>query len=150
MKFLNLFKKKHTGAIAPEFRRYSAPPMPKVAPCKEEDEFPDFDTLCNTAKDAKAKRKEKCFSDLINSISSQMKDNAARGLFETSMVVRQSSCLALDLSSPTSTDCQSIRDYIISKDSRFSVDIEPLDDLFKRRWLKEDGVHIIVKWDDIS
>ena len=146
---INPFKKvtRTGGAVTPEFRRFTPPPMPKVAPCKKEDEFPDFDTLCNTAKDAEAKRKEKCFSDLINSISSLMKDNAARGLFEASQVLRQSSYPYLDLSNPNSADCQHVIDYIASKDNRFSVDIEPLDGLYKERWLKEDGVHIVIKWD---
>lgn len=145
---INPFKKKKRvkGAVTPEFRRFTPPPMPKTVPVKE-DMFPDFDNLRNTAKHAETKRKEKCFSDLINSLSSDMKDNAARGLFEASQVLRQSSYPYLDLSNPNSADCQHVRDYIASKDNRFYVDIEPLDGLYKERWLKEDGVHIIVKWD---
>ena len=146
MKFLNLFKKKHKGAIAPEFRRYSAPPMPKVAPCKKEDEFPDFDDLHDKAKDVLRENREKSFDRLIDRLSIGMKESALHGSFQSCMIVRQAEYIGLDLSDPDSIDCQDIRDYILSKDSRFTVIIEPLDKVYKDRWLKDDGVELTVKW----
>lgn len=146
MKFLNLFKKRHTGAIVPEFRRYSAPPMPKVAPCKKEDEFPDFDDLHDKAKDVLRENREKSFDRLIDRLSMYMKESALHGSFQSCMIVRQAEYIGLDLSDPDSIDCQDIRDYILSKDSRFIVLIEPLDEVYKDRWLKDDGVELTVKW----
>ena len=146
MKFLNLFKKEHTGAIAPEFRRYSAPPMPKVAPCKKEDEFPDFDMLHDKAKDVLCENREKSFDRLIDRLSKDMKESALHGSFQSCMIIRQAEYIGLDLSDPDSIDCQDIRDYILSKDSRFTVIIEPLDKVYKDRWLKDDGVKLTVKW----
>lgn len=147
MKFFDLFKKKrHTGAIAPEFRRYSAPPMPKTASCKKEDEFPDFDDLHDKAKDVLRESREKSFDRLIDRLSMDMKESALHGSFQSQMVIRQGDYVGLDLSDPDSTDCQDVRDYILSKDSRFTVLIEPLDKVYKDRWLKDDGVKLTVKW----
>lgn len=146
MKFLNLFKKEHKGVIAPEFRRYSAPPMPKVAPCKKEDEFPDFDMLHDKAKDVLCENREKSFDRLIDRLSKDMKESALHGSFKSCMIIRQAEYIGLDLSDPDSIDCQDIRNYIISKDSRFTVLIEPLDKVYKDRWLKDDGVELTVKW----
>lgn len=147
MKFFDLFKKKrHTGAIVPEFRRYSAPPMPKTAPCKKEDEFPDFDDLHDKAKDVLRESKKKSFDRLIDRLSMYMKESALHGSFQSHMFIRQAEYVGLDLSDPDSTDCQDVRDYILAKDSRFTVIIEPLDKVYKDRWLKDDGVKLIVKW----
>lgn len=139
-------KRNHTGAIAPEFRRYSAPPMPKVAPCKKEDEFPDFDDLHDKAKDVLRESRGKSFDRLIDRLSTGMKESALHGSFQSQMVIRQAEYIGLDLSDPDSIDCQDIRDYILSKDSRFTVIIEPLDKVYKDRWLKDDGVELTVKW----
>ena len=75
-----------------------------------------------------------------------MKESALHGLFQSCMVIRQGDYNGLDLSDPDSIDCQDIRDYIISKDSRFTVIIEPLDKVYKDRWLKDDGVKLTVRW----
>lgn len=146
MKFLNLFKKEHKGAIAPEFRRYSAPPMPKVAPCKKEDDFPDFDTLTRTTKSVQNGHREESFNNLIHNISRYMIDCAEDGYFEISMSLRQYDYPGLDLSKPDSTDCQDVRDYILAKDPRYTVIFEPFDDFFHKHVYRGVGVTLIIKW----
>ena len=145
---INPFKKKKIakGAVTPEFRRFTPPPMPKVAPCKKEDEFPDFDMLHDKAKDVLCENREKSFDRLIDRLSKDMKESALHGSFQSQMVIRQGDYIGLDLSNPDSTDCKDVRDYILSKDSRFTVLIEPLDEVYKDRWLKDDGVQLTVKW----
>ena len=53
MKFFDLISKreKRCGSNVPEYRGHTPPPMPKTAPCKPENEFPDFDDLHDKAKD---------------------------------------------------------------------------------------------------
>ncbi len=148
MKFFDLISKreKRRGSNVPEYRGYTPPPMPKTAPCKKEDEFPDFDDLHDKAKDVLRESRKKSFDKLIGRISKYMVESALHGSFQLQMVVRQGDYFGLDLSNPDSTDCQDVRDYILSKDSRFTVLIEPLDKVYKDRWLKDDGVKLTVKW----
>lgn len=148
MKFFDLISKreKKCGSNVPKYRGYTPPPMPKTAPCKPENDFPDFDMLHSKAENALRESKRKSFDRLIDRISKDMKESALHGSFQSGMVIRQGDYIGLDLSSPGSTDCQNIRDYILSKDSRFTVLIEPLDEVYKDRWLKDDGVQLTVKW----
>ena len=90
--------------------------------------------------------KEKSFDRLIDRLSMYMKESALHGSFQSHMIIRQADYFGLDLSDPDSTDCQDVRDYILSKDSRFTVLIEPIDKVYKDRWLKDDGVELTVKW----
>ena len=148
MKFFDLISKqeKKCGSNVPKYRGYTPPPMPKTAPCKHENEFPDFDDLHDKAKDVLRENSKKSFDRLIDRISKSMKESALHGSFQSCMIVRQGDYTGLDLSNPDSTDCQDVRDYILSKDSRFTVIIEPLDKVYKDRWLKDDGVQLTVKW----
>lgn len=147
MKFLNYFKKENRGAIAPEFRRYSAPPMPRVSPCKEDD-FPDYDTLRETAKSVQDSERKKSYDNLIHNISTYMKDSAEDGYFQISMILRQTDYPGLDISKPDSVDCQDVRDYITAKDSRYIVMFEPLDDFIRKNVSYGQGVTLIVRWGD--
>lgn len=148
MKFFDLIsrREKKCGSIVPKYRGYTPPPMPKTAPCKPENEFPDFDDLHDKAEDALRESKRKSFDRLIDRISKDMVESALHGSFQSGMVIRQGDYIGLDLSNPDSTDCQDVRDYILAKDSRFTVIIEPLDKVYKDRWLKDDGVQLTVKW----
>lgn len=147
MKFFN-FRKKNAkrGSCVPKYTGYTHPPMPKTAPCKPENDFPDFEMLRSKAEDALRESKRKSFDRLIDRISKGMKESALHGSFQSGMVIRQGDYIGLDLSNPDSTDCKDVRDYILSKDSRFIVLIEPLDEVYKKRWLKDDGVQLTVKW----
>lgn len=148
MKFFDLISKreKRCGSNVPKYIGYTPPPMPKTAPCKKEDEFPNFDDLHDKAKDVLRENREKSFDRLIDRLSKDMVESALHGSFQSHRIVRQAEYVGLDLSNPDSTDCQDIRDYILSKDSRFTVLIEPLDKVYKDRWLKDDGVELTVKW----
>lgn len=148
MKFFDLIGKrdKKCGSNVPKYRGYTPPPMPKTAPCKPENDFPDFDMLHNKAEDALRESKRKSFDRLIDRISKDMVESALHGSFQSGMVIRQGDYIGLDLSNPDSTDCKDVKDYILSKDSRFTVLIEPLDEVYKKRWLKDDGVQLTVKW----
>ena len=149
MKFLNLFKKEHKGAIAPEFRRYSAPPMPKVAPCKkEEDDFPNYDTLREISKSVQYDQRKESYNNILHNISRYMLDCAEDGYFEISMILRQYDYPGLDLSKPESDDCQDIRDYIIAKDPRYTVIFKPFDDYFRKHVYQGAGVTLVIKWGD--
>ena len=110
---MNPFKRKKRvkGAVAPEFRRFTPPPMPKVVPCKKEDEFPDFDMLHDKAKNVLCENREKSFYRLIDKISTDMKESALHGLFQSCMVIRQGDYNGLDLSDPDSIDCQEQAHY---------------------------------------
>lgn len=148
MKFFDLISKreKKCGSNVPKYRGYTTPPMPKTAPCKPENDFPDFDMLHDKAEDVLRESRKKSFDRLIDRISKGMKESALHGSFQSKMVIRQADYFGLDLSNPDSTDCQDVRDYILSKDSRFTVLIESLDEIYKKRWLKDDGIKITVKW----
>ena len=147
---INLFTKKKKvervgGATAPEFRKFTPPPMPKVSPCKEDD-FPDYDTLRETAKFVHGSERKKSYDNLIHNISTYMKDSAEDGYFEISMLLRQYDYPGLDLSKPESVDCQDIRDYIIAKDPRYTVIFEPFDDYLRKHVYQGAGVTLIIKW----
>lgn len=148
MKFFDLISKreKKCGSNVPKYTGYTPPPMPKTAPCKPENEFPDFDDLHDKAKDVLRESREKSFDRLIDRLSMYMKESALHGSFQSHMFIRQAEYVGLNLSDPDSTDCQDVRDYILSKDSRFTVIIKSLDEVYKKRWLKDDGVELIVKW----
>lgn len=148
MKFFGLVSKreKKCGSNVPKYRGYTPPPMPKTASCKPENEFPDFDDLHDKAKDVLRESRKKSFDKLIGRISKDMVESALHGSFQSGIVIRQGDYIGLDLSNPDSTDCQDVRDYILAKDSRFTVIIEPLDKVYKDRWLKDDGVELTVKW----
>ena len=148
MKFFDLISKreKKCGSSVPRYIGYTPPPMPKTAPCKPENYFPDFDMLHDKAEDVMRESKRKSFNRLIDRISKDMVESALHGSFQSGMVIRQGDYIGLDLSNPDSTDCKDVRDYILSKDSRFIVLIEPLDEVYKKRWLKDDGVQLTVKW----
>ena len=147
MKFFDLISKreKRCGSNVSKYIGYTPPPMPKTAPCKKEDEFPDFDDLRDKAKDVLRESREKSFDRLIDRLSMYMKESALRGSFQSHMFIRQAEYVGLNLSDPDSTDCQDVRDYILSKDSRFTVLIEPLDKVYRDHW-KDNGVEITVKW----
>lgn len=148
MKFFGLISKreKKCGSNVPKYRGYTPPPMPKTSPCKPENEFPDFDDLHDKAEDVLRESRKKSFDKLINRISKDMVESALHGSFQSGMIIRQGDYIGLDLSNPDSTDCQDVRDYILAKDSRFTVIIKSLDEVYKKRWLKDDGVELIVKW----
>lgn len=149
MKFFDLIsnknKNKRRGPIVPEYRGYTPPPMPKTAPCKPENDFPDFDMLHDKAKDVSCENSRKSFDRLIDRLSADMKESALHGSFQSCLFLRQADYTGLDLSDPDSIDCQDIRDYILSKDSRFTVIIEPLDEVYKDV-LSDDCVKLTVKW----
>ena len=142
MRFFDLFSKreKRRESKVPKYRGYTPPPMPKTTSCKPENDFPDFDMLHNKAEDALRESKRKSFDRLIDRISKDMVESALHGSFQSGMVIRQGDFIGLDLSNPDSTDCKDVRDYILSKDSRFIVLIEPLDEVY------DDGVELTVKW----
>lgn len=147
MKFFK-FRKKNAecGSCVPKYTGFTAPPMPETAPCKSENDFPDFDDLHDKAKDVLRENREKSFDRLIDRLSMYMKESALHGSFQSRIVIRQADYIGLDLSDHNSIDCQDLRDYILSKDSRFTVLIEPLDEVYKDSWLKDDGVELTVKW----
>lgn len=148
MKFFDLIsrREKKCGSNVPKYGGYTPPPMPKTAPCKPENDFPDFDMLRSKAEDVLRESRKKSFDKLIGRISKYMVESALHGSFQSQMIIRQADYFGLDLSNPDSTDCQDVRDYILSKDSRFTVIIKSLDEVYKKRWLKDDGVELIVKW----
>lgn len=148
MKIFDLISKreKRCGSNVPKYRGYTPPPMPETLSCKSENDFPDFDMLHDKAEDVLRENKRKSFDRLIDRISKDMEESALHGAFQSCMIVRQGDYTELDLSDSDSVDCHDVRDYILSKDSRFTVLIEPLDNVYKDRWLEDDGVKLTVKW----
>ena len=53
MKFFDLISKREKKCVSnvPKYRGYTTPPMLKTAPCKLENDFPDFDVLRSKAED---------------------------------------------------------------------------------------------------
>ena len=147
MNFFDLISKreKRRGSNVPKYRGCTPPPMSKTAPCKPENDFPDFDMLHDKAKDVLRENRRKSFDRLIDRLSMYMKESALHGSFQSHMFIRQAEYVGLNLSDPDSTDCQDVRDYILSKDSRFTVLIEPLDKVYRDHW-KDNGVELTVKW----